>query len=82
MYNVEVELAGPVNHSSNVVEDVIGLTVDLKTAKYLKQREADRIRLTEHRKQKPLVWERSVQNGLVRWIGTIDGAIYAVLFKE
>ena len=63
--------------------DIHEMTVDLKTARYLMQREADSERLDEHLKQKPLTWTRNrcTMGGKreVFWTGWIDSKFYVAL---
>lgn len=63
------------------VEDVdfghVPLDVSLKVAKALKQVDADKLRLNEHLKQVPLVWERFHSDTEVVWRGFINNVEYA-----
>ena len=55
---------------------------DLKTAKHLKQLQADASRAAEHLRQKPLTWTRRHSDRVVWWNGSIDGRIYVTMTKN
>ena len=55
---------------------------DLKTAKVLKQLQADGIRSAEHRKQRPLTWTRHHSDRVVWWNGSIEGKVYVSMTKN
>jgi len=63
-------------------QDTGNFDFDLRTAKALKQVEADRQRLLEHRKQVPLKWERFHSNKKILWRGYIGNQEYASLWPS